>query len=66
MGTDWKGEGILLSPRSPRHVDGDFLLGRSGEHAEQLVQDGGQEGDHHVTFHRVQALRRWEGNAIFF
>lgn len=48
-------------PPLPCHVDSDFLLSSSGEDTEELVQDGGQEGNHHVAFHGVQALQTWNG-----
>lgn len=45
-----------LSVNVPGDVDGHVLLGGAGEHAEQLVQGGGQELDHHMTLHGVQTL----------
>lgn len=35
----------------PGDVDRHILLGGTGEHPKQLIQDGRQELDHHMTFH---------------
>lgn len=43
----------------PGHVHGHILVRGSGQDAEQLVEDGGQKVDHHVTLHRMETL--WEG-----
>lgn len=55
MRTDWKRPSIRLPPL-PRHIDCNFLLGGPGEDAEELVQDGGQEGNHHMAFHGMETL----------
>lgn len=43
----------------PGHVNGHILVRGSGQDTEQLVEDGGQKVDHHVTLHRMETL--WEG-----
>lgn len=46
----------------PGDIHGHVLLGGAGQHPEQLVQDGGQEVDHHVALHGVQALQGTDHN----
>lgn len=41
----------------PGDVDCYILLSRTGQHPEQLIEDGGQELDHHVTLHGVKTLK---------
>lgn len=41
----------------PGYIDCHILLCGTGEHPEQLIQDGGQELDHYMTLHGMQALR---------
>lgn len=41
----------------PGHVDSHILMRGSGQDAEQLVEDSGQEVDHHVALHCVKTLR---------
>lgn len=41
----------------PGNVDGHVLMCRPGEDGEELVEDGGQKVDHHMTFHCMKALK---------
>lgn len=50
---------------APGHVDSHILVCGSGEDTEQLVEDGGQEVDHHMTLHCVETLEGREEAASF-
>lgn len=41
----------------PGDIDCYILLSCTGQHPEELIEDGGQELDHHVTLHGVQTLK---------
>lgn len=41
----------------PGDVDCYILLSGTGEHPEQLIENGGQELDHHMTLHGMQTLK---------
>lgn len=41
----------------PCHVDSHILMCGSSQDTEQLVEDGGQKIDHHMTLHGMKALR---------
>lgn len=47
---------VLCTCDLPGHVDGHVLVRGSGQDAEELVEDGGQEVDHHVPLHGVETL----------
>lgn len=40
----------------PGHVDSHILECGSGQHAKQLVEDGGQKVNHYMTLHRMETL----------
>lgn len=42
---------VYFGGHLPGDVDRHILLGGTGKHPKQLIQDGRQELDHHMTFH---------------
>lgn len=40
----------------PGNIDSYILMRGPGENAKQLVEDGGQKVDHHMTFHCMKTL----------
>lgn len=50
----------------PGNVDGHILMRCSGEDAEQLVEDCGQEVDHHMSLHCMKTLKKIIKKPIIF
>lgn len=44
----------------PGHVDSHIFVCGSGQDTKELVEDGGQEVDHHMTLHGVETLEERE------